>query len=303
MTHTTNRERDRARRGTLAVVLWAFGFASTVLLLGLWGRTVTTDQATIEDTARAALSSEVVSERITGWVGDALDSTLADAEQVNAIVTRVTAAPQFDKVLDELVRTVVEAAMADPATEPQFDLAAAVEPIVPVVVNELGAQGIDVPRDEINAAVAAGAAAILDGEQTTTITDVAQQTRSFLTTVLVVGLAAIILLGALAIALAKEPLPMFRSLATRLAVSALTFVIVLRVGAWAIDPSRGRSPLPQGGEVLLASNHLVLLLVTGAGLAVALSTGVVIRNRRAAMRRHLSESDYDEADTLELIGV
>jgi hypothetical protein len=86
--------------------------------------------------------------------------------------------------------------------------------------------------------------------------------------------------------LAEEHLAMIRSLAVRLAVSAITFTILLRVGAWATDPSRGRSPLASGGSVLLGSNHLVLFLVAAAALSVALSTGAVIRRRRLRSETH-----------------
>ena len=67
--------RTSARRGTLSVVLWAFGLATTLLLVGLWGRAVTHDQPTIQASARSAVSAEWATDRIYGWIEDAVVSS------------------------------------------------------------------------------------------------------------------------------------------------------------------------------------------------------------------------------------
>ncbi len=276
---------DRTRRASLALVLWAFGLATTTLLIGLWGRTVTSDESTLHDTAEAAITAELATDRITSWVAGVVGATTDTVNpQIAAAVDRVTATPEYQRAIDRVVADLVVAALADAGTTPHLPIASALEPMVPVIVDELAAGGITVPPEQVEAAVSRAADVILDDAESTSVTGVASRARSLLTTVLVVGLATLLLFGSVAIALAEEPLAMVRSLATRLAVSAATFAVVLRVGAWAMDPGKGRSPLPRSGAVLLASNHLVLFLVAGAGVAIAVASGVVIsgRRRRAA---------------------
>lgn len=276
-----NARRQRARKLSLAIVLWAFGLATTTLLVGLWGRTVTADQPTLEATGRAALSGEVVADRIHNWLADAVATTAGRADPgINRAVEAIAESPDAASAVDRLIEQIVQAALAEPGTRAAIEVGPVLEPLVPIVVSELSANGLDVPVDEVNRAIAGAATTILDTEESSTITGTAYRARAALTKVFVVGLAALLLFGSLAVALAEEHLTMIRSLAVRLAVSAVTFTIFLRVGAWAIDPKQGRSPLASGGSVLLASNHLVLVLVAAAALCVALSSGVVIRRRR-----------------------
>ena len=64
-----------ARRFTLPWVLWVFGLSTTLLLVGLWGRAVVADTATVARSTEAALSTEVVTDRVYDWIGDGLDSS------------------------------------------------------------------------------------------------------------------------------------------------------------------------------------------------------------------------------------
>jgi hypothetical protein len=98
----------------------------------------------------------------------------------------------------------------------------------------------------------------------------------------VIAATAMLLAGATAVALSDDRVRMARSLAVKLAVSGFTFAIVLRLGAWAVDPGGGRAPFAAGGAVLLRSNGGVLLTIAGVGTAavVALSTVLVLRVRR-----------------------
>lgn len=294
----------RSRRWVLAVVLWAFGLATTTLLLGLWGRTVTTDEASLTESAQAAITTDTATDRITGWIADAIGAAADSADPaIGDAVERIAATKEAERAVDLIVADLVAAALAEPGEAPEADIASDLAPVVPLIVAELSGRGVDVSAAQVDTAVAAASSAIVESPEVTTAHSVVRSTRSFLTIVLVVGIAALILFASLAVALADEPLAMIRSLANRLAVSALTFVVVLRLGAWAIDPDRGRSPLPRGGSVLLGSNHLVLFTVAAAGLAVALTTGIVLRNRRRQLRPTRDWDADSEDDTVELVMV
>lgn len=273
--------RRRARSIGLAMVLWAFGLATTTLLVGLWGRAVTNDRATLEAGAQAALGTDVVASRIEDWLSEAVIAGTGSLDRDLAVVVRtIAASPEADQVIDAVASDLVAAALAPPGTEARLDVAARLDPVLPVVVDELGAQGIDMDVDQLRSSLESSPSITLSTEEEQVGGGVARRTNSVLTTVFVAGLAALTLFGGLALVLAEESVTMVRSLATRLAVSAVTFVIFLRLGAWAMDPSKGRSPLAVGGSVLLASNHLVLMMVAAAACGVALTAGVVLRRRR-----------------------
>ena len=274
-------QRRRARSIGLAIVLWAFGLATTTLLVGLWGRAVTNDRATLEAGAQAALGTDVVASRLEDWLADAIDAGSESLDQELGVVVRtIAASPEADEVVDAVASDLVAAALAPPGTEASLDVAARLDPIIPVVVDELASHGIELRAEALRSSLAASPSITLSTEEQEATGGVARRTSSVLTTVFGAGLAALVLFGSLALVLADEAVAMVRSLAIRLAVSAVTFVIFLRLGAWAMDPSKGRSPLAVGGSVLLASNHLVLLFVAAAACGIALTAGVVIRRRR-----------------------
>jgi hypothetical protein len=285
----------RARSWSLAIVLWAFGLATSTLLVGLWGRTVSNDQSSLERSTRAAISSEVVTDRIDGWIADAIAGASGEADpEISDVVQLIAQSPEVAGAIDRIVADIVDAALAEPGTEATVEIGAAFESVAPVVVAELSARGIVVPAESVDGAIATASAVVLDTGQATSIVGAVYRARSLLTTVLVASLAALVTFASLAIALADEHLAMVRTLTTRLAVSALTFTVLLRLGAWAIDPNKGRSSLTSGGSVLLGSNHLALFLVAGAALTASLSVGIIIRNRRVNAHRVVDREVPDE---------
>jgi hypothetical protein len=62
----------RPRAFALSMALWLFGIFTSLVLIGLWGRSVAADQATLESSTRAVLESEIVNDRVRDWLGDAI---------------------------------------------------------------------------------------------------------------------------------------------------------------------------------------------------------------------------------------
>ncbi len=249
----------RARRAVLATALWLFSISTTVLLAGMWGRAVASDNGAIEAGARAALESDVVSGLLTGWIADGIASAAVDLPQGTALsaATAVWEYPETTNVLAAAVDELVAAAFPPPGTSVSVDLATALRPLSSVVIVELEPRGVALTSSTIDAALAEIPEVV-----------VGSVTES--------GLA-----GAVAVAAAQDPFRQLRALAIRVALSALTFAILLRLGAWALDPPGGRSPLAAGGSVLLSSNFHVLLgtVFAVSGAAVA-ATAIVSRCRR-----------------------
>src|SRR5680860_1027436 len=155
-TETPGRRRRllAARRVTLPWILWVFGLSTTLLLVGLWGRAVTIDQDVIARSTEAALSADIITDRVYDWVDSGLVATTGiSAQEADGVLSEVRNRPEATAAVDALVDDVVAALVAPPDTDPEIDVAAALAPLVPDVVDELGAQGVDVPEATISAAI------------------------------------------------------------------------------------------------------------------------------------------------------
>ena len=266
------------RRATLPWTLWVFGLATTMLLVGLWGRAVTVDDDTIARSTEAALSADLVTERVYEWIGSGLVAatgiTNAESEQV---LDEVRSRPAAAGAIDALIGDVVLALIAPPGAETSIDVGAALTPLVPEVVGELGDQGIDVPEGAVEAAVEDLDPVMLDTGEAVSVGIVTEQAGAVLTLGVVIAAVMLAVAGTAAIALAEDRWPMVRSLATRVSFSALSFAALFRIGGWALDPDGGRSPLRRSGSILVGSNLDVYLIVAGLAAAVAITIWVIRR--------------------------
>lgn len=272
-----------ARRTGLSVVLWVFGLATTIFLIGMWGRSVSTDESALEDAFRAVAQADGAAQRIEEWIAAALTASAAAADaddtRAAAAISQVT---ETGGVVDGVVSALVDAALAVPGANPRADVRRALDPLAPVIAARLGpandaatealvAEALDRVADIVGAT---------DGRFE--IAGTAVDAERVLTRVAVISAAAMLLAAAAAVALSAERVRTARSLATRLAVSGLTFALVLRLGAWAVDPGGGRAPIAAGGAVLLRSNPGVLLVIAALGLALvaALTAVLLLRVKR-----------------------
>ncbi|MEA3502719.1 MAG: hypothetical protein U9R47_08085, partial [Actinomycetota bacterium] len=232
------------RRITLPWALWVFGLSTTLLLVGLWGRAVTVDDDAIARSTEAALSADLVTDRVYDWIGNGLAATtgITDAES-ERVLDGVRAHPAAAGAVDALVDDVVRALIAPPGAETSIDVAGALSPLVPEVVSELGEQGIDVPGGAVEAAVEELDPITLDAGEAVSVGVVTDQARVLLTRGVVIAAVILAVAGVAAVALAEDRWPMVRSLATRVSFSALSFAALFRIGGWALDPDGGRSPL------------------------------------------------------------
>ncbi|MDJ0959410.1 MAG: hypothetical protein QNJ88_02050 [Acidimicrobiia bacterium] len=274
--------RRRSRTISLAVALWLFGLSTTILLIGLWGRSVAADEVTLESSARAVLESELVNDRMTDWISDAIASATDVApDEIADVVAAVAASDEFSGVMEDLVDQLVAAALGPPGAQVTVDLTGSVDEMLPVVLAALADRGVNVDRELIRNDAAEIQDVILGTDRDPAGTGAARSAEHVLTWVFVIGLAGVVTSGLVTLALAEDRLRQARALAIRLGVSAITFAVILRVGAWAVDPGGGRSPIRAGGSRLLGSNgHVPLLVAVAAAAVVGIATFVLIRRRR-----------------------
>lgn len=272
----------RTRAIVLAVVLWAFGLSTTTLLVGVWGRSVTTDQVTMTASALAVLDADAVADQITEWMVGELVALPGVSGPAIAPVIRASAesAPAREAV-ETIVTDLVEAASAPPGSETVIDVAAALEPLRPGLIEALEISGLPASPADVDQFLRQVENLVLSSAEPAVGSRPVTSARSTLTLVILVGSLGLISFGGLATRLSEEKMAMVRSLGHRLVVSALTFAVFLRVSAWAVDPRGGRSPVREVGSILLGSNLIPVLVVGLGGLAVSMGATLVIRRHRS----------------------
>lgn len=295
-----------ARRVTLGVVLWAFGFATSLLLIGMWGRSVSVDNETVAESAGMVIDADLASERVYDWLADGLEvAASTDSATAQDVASAVSERPEFEAAVDTIVEDFVGALFADPGREPVVRVQGALSPLVPVVVAEFEARQVPVESAEIEQALDVAGVIELDTGEAASVAGVVREARTVLTVVVVVSALALVVLGVLAIALSDRRFAMIRTLSLRILISALTYALLFRAAAWALDPDRGRSPVLGGGSVVLGSNSHVFFIAAGLAAVGALLGGWVAWRRTSARRTPTPTIDDTEIDddTRELLPV
>jgi len=292
-----------ARKGALSVALWAFGLAASLFLIGMWGRTVSVDSVTVEETARTIIDSDVATDRINAWFEDGLVVAAAtDSEVVHAVAEDIQATPQYQAAVQAIISQFIDGLFAVDGEDPVLDLEGSLTPLVPVVVAEFEQRDIPVDPGRVEGVLDAAGAIELDTGEAASVAAVVEDARVFLTQVVLAALAALLVTGSLAVYLSEERFAMVRTLSTRVVMSALSYAVIFQLASWALDPSRGRSPVAGGGSVLLGSNGQVFVwLAAGAGVVAVGGALFAWRRRRTAgiPSTYREESD----DTRELVEV
>lgn len=284
----------RVRRSTLFVTLWAFGFATTLLLIGMWGRSTSGDTATIESSTRAVLSSEEIGHRVYDWMAEGLEAAAGvPGEDARAALVEVERRPEAELAVSRIVDQTVAALLAQPGSTATIDVAESLRPLRPIVVAELQRRSLDVAPEQVDAALEAVDEITLDTGSAGSIASVASEVRVFLTWIVLLAGAGLLVFGAASIWLAEERMAMLRNLATRTALSAFSFFLLFQIGGWIADPSGGRSPVLTGSAIVVRSNgHVFALAAVIAGTVATAVAWFVWRARKPVI-----ETD----DTRELV--
>jgi len=275
--------RGSARLGTLSVVLWAFGLATTLLLLGLWGRAVAHDESTVQASARSVVSTEVAIDRIYSWMAEGVGAYPdVDAAMAEQVIVDLREHPEIETVVEAVVAQFVGALFIPEGEVATIALADSIEPLVPLVVAGLADHDVTVDEATLVAALANAETIDLETGDAATIIRIVEDARSFLSVIVVLAAGTLLLTGTSAVWLSADRLAMMRKLATRILMSALSFGVLFRFGSWVLDPERGGSSIAGGGSILLGSNGEVFIIAALGAVGVA--GGVVWLVWRRAIR-------------------
>ena len=299
-----NRPTSPARKGALSIALWAFGLATSLFLIGMWGRTVSVDSVTIEESARTVIDADIATERINAWFEDGLAAAAGtDSATVHTVAEEIQATPQYSAAVDVIIAQFIDSLFVADGETSVLNLEDVLTPLVPVVVAEFEQRDVPVDPDRIEGVLDAAAAIELDAGEAASVVAVVEDARVFLSQVVLIALGMLLLTGTVAVYLTQERFAMVGTLATRVVMSALSYAVIFRLASWALDPTRGRSPIAGGGSVLLGSNGQVFLaLAAGAGV-VAVGGALVARGKKRSFETRAASLDSSDDDTRELAPV
>ncbi len=277
--------------------------ATTLLLVGLWGRAVVHDQPTIQASARSVVNAEIASDRIYSWIEDAvMASGDVDPETAEQVVSELADHPEIEIALESLVDQFVGALFVHEGDAATLELAETLGPVVPLISATLAQHDESIDTEVLTAALAQAEDVDLETGDAATVARIVNDARGVLSVIVVLALFALVLTGASAIWLSSSRLAMVRTLATRIVLSALSFTVLFRTGAWVLDPSGGGSPIASGSAILLGSNTHVFGLVGALSAAVALVVAWYVWRTRPAAGRGSDPLESDE-DTRELASI
>lgn len=280
-----------AARSTLG---WAFGMSVSILLLSLWGRAVVVDTDTLADSLSPLAGSGVVTDFVGDWMADEMVDAGADPAMVEPAVDHYLQSSEVGNTLDQLVEETVHAAASSDPAGATIDMAALFRPSVPDTAAGLSAMGFGVTEGQVADVVEQFDPLVIRQPGAEAIVGPNSQTAARLGTAALLAVIALIGFGLGYVAISDDRVGAIRSLATRVAVGALSFAVFLRVGSWVLDPDRGRAPVQETVSVLARSKWLVPLEVAVVAGVIA---GLIYVGRR--MLRPAGESPSpDELSTL-----
>jgi hypothetical protein len=269
-----------ARRTARGIAGFLFGFASTVLLVAIWGRAVVVDTEELAESLAPMAASEAVVDRFTTWMVDELGEVGLDPVTAEAATEHVLESPEVSSALSALVaEVVVAAASTDPAGS-SVDPAAAFAPAVPGIAASLEEVGVPASEEQVSAAVADLDPIVVRQPEEDALVGPDSDVASRLGTAATLGVLAMVIAGIAYVAVSLDRREAIRSLLSRFALGALSFALFLRIGSWILDPGGGRAPLMESLGLIAASKWLVPLgigLVAGVG---ALGFWILRRRRR-----------------------
>lgn len=277
-------EKNRWQRVRLAVLLWLYGISITIFLFSIWGRAVVVDAGLLSDVASRAADSELVTSRVESWFDQALGEA-GLGETSGPVSEAVVALPEVRSATADLAGAIVEAA-AEPSTGPiTVDVAAIYAPAVPAVTAALASAGAPVGEDQVAAVVNGLDPLVLRTNSGSPLVGPRSGTARSLTVATLLALAAMVISGGIATRISTNRRAMLRALLNRLAVSAFTYAVFLRISAWVLDPRGGRATVRGGVAELLGSKLWIPLVITGVAATGGWAVGrsrLVDRLRRPA---------------------
>ena len=259
----------RKRRFASSLSGWVFGLASTVLLVGLWGRAIVVDTQELAESLTPLASSELVAERFSSWLETELIDTGLDRPTASVAADEVLAHPSVGPVLVDLVAEGVEAAASADPSGSSVDVARILAPSVGVITAGLNDAGVAVSVEQVESAVATLDPLVIRDPSDRPLVGVSSPLATTLGTAALLAVMVMLVTGWVYVAVSRDRVRAVRNLFNRFALGALSFAVLLRIGAWIVDPQGGRAPVGESLARVADSKWLVPLTLGLGSLAAA----------------------------------
>lgn len=263
--------KDFTRRFGGSAAAWAFGFAMSVLLISVWGRAVVIDSAGLSESLTPLSQSLTVTDQVENWLVAELEESGIDPAVSSGAIDQMLASSVVDEVLEDLVGEVVAAAASPDPQQAIVDVAAVLEPAIPELAFNLQAAGVAVGQAEVEQMVEGLEPLVIRPPDSGPAVGPQSKVVARLGTASVLALLAMALTGWAVVAISDDRWGELRRLGNRVAISGLSFALMLRIGSWVLDPAGGRAPLARTLSSLAASKWATPLMVAGVAAAVAAS--------------------------------
>ena len=257
-----------------------FGLASTVLLVGIWGRAVVVDTNELAETLSPLAAGDMVSDRLATWLEAELVEAGVDGVGASVAADQVLAHPSVGPVLEQLVAEGVEAAASAAPTGASVDVAAILLPASGQITTGLNEAGVPVGTEQVEAALSQLDPLIVRDPSDRPFVGASSPLAANLGTAAMLGALLMLFSGTAYLAMSRDRMRAFRALLTRFALGALSFAVLLRLGSWLVDPEGGKAPFRESFALLANSKWLVPLTI---GL-VAMAAAVIARVFRRRIR-------------------
>lgn len=251
-----------------------FGLASTVLLVGIWGRAVVVDTNELAESLSPLAASEIVAERISSWLETELVGAGLDSAGASSAADQILAHPAVGPVLEHLVAEGVEAAASSDPGGATLDVAAVLVPATGQITNGLNQAGVPVTPGQVEATLAGLEPLVIRDPSDRPLVGASSPLASNLGTAAMLGAILMAVAGAAYVAMSRDRMRAVRSLLTRFALGAVSFAVLLRIGAWLIDPAGGRAPFRESFALLADSKWMVPLSFGLVSMAAAMTARV-----------------------------
>ncbi|HUF95712.1 MAG TPA: hypothetical protein VMO52_06485 [Acidimicrobiia bacterium] len=246
-----------AVRFTSSLSAWAFGLATTVLLLSFWGRAVVIDTAELSDNLRPLGESDEVTGRFSDWMTNQLVDSGVPQPQAGEATQLALFTPEVKLALANLVGEVVDAASVSVQEEAAVDMASIFSPAVPAVSASLASQGVPATEAQVGGIVEGLDPLVIREPGEEPLVGPVSPVASRLGAASLLAIIGQVIFGAVYVIAAESRVRAMRTLLTRFAVGGLTFALLLKAGSWALDPGGGGAPVSESLSRLAGSKWLL----------------------------------------------
>ena len=257
---------------------WVFGLALSVLLISVWGRAVVSDSEALGEALSPLAGSSAIAGQFADWMGEEMSTSGVTETEADQLVMAMLDDSVVDDALDRLVAAVVEAAATPGVAGASVDVAEAVSPAIPEVTAQLASSGVHVSENDVRRSLDRLGPLVIREPGVAPAIGPESPVAARLGAASVLALI-VMSLAAWAYARSKgDRIAAVRSLLTRIALSALSFGLMLRLGSWVLDPSGGRAPVTEAIAGVAGAKWTTPVVI---GLvAAAAASGIWLARRR-----------------------